>query len=48
LAENEDLKNFNSSDSEALAAFYEYNNMQRAQDAEEEDSMQPNSDEPES
>lgn len=48
LAENEDLKNFNPSDSEALAACNEYNNMRRAQDAEEEDSMQPNSDEPES
>lgn len=48
LADNKDLENFNPSDSEALTACNEYNNMRKAQDAEEENSMQPNSDEPES
>ena len=48
LADNKDLENFNPSDSEALTACNEYNNMRRAQDAEEENSMQPNSGEPES
>ena len=48
LADNKDLENFNPSDSEALTACNEYNNMRRAQDDEEENSMQPNSDESES
>ena len=43
-----DLSDFNPLDSESLSVCNGYNNMRKAQDAEEENSMQSNSDEPES